>query len=229
MFSYKINNPNEYKFDSKDFAVIPFGHRCTSALACKLANLRQCSLPFDWTFPLFPNKIKTILENNFDNFIPNVHNNIFTNKYDITLKHFNSNPNKGIMEYIRRIKRFNNIIRSNKYLYFIYINEDYLYDANFRDDEFNDNIFNEMLDLESYLKENFVNLKFNILYFNFKKHDIPEDSNIINIILETTNLYEEEYKAPLSELRIFCGNILANLFNTQSNNDLIYTSDIFNN
>lgn len=229
MFSYEINNSNEYIINIKDFAVIPFGHRCTSALACKLANLRQCSLPFDWTIPLFPNKIKKVLESNFDNFIPNVHNNIFTNKYDITLKHFNSDINKGISEYIRRIQRFNNIIRSNKHLYFIYINEDYLYDTNYRDDEFNDNIFNEMLDLEKYLKENFVNMKFNILYFNFKKHDIPEDSNIINIILETTNVYELEKDSPFNEIRIFCGQILGNLFNTQADNEIIYTNDLFNN
>jgi hypothetical protein len=228
MFSYEISNLNNHIINNNDIAVIPFGHRCTSALACKVANLRVCSLPFDWTFPSFPSKIKKVLENNFDAFIPNVHHNIFKNKYDITLKHFNSDLDKGIIEYIRRIKRFNNIIRSNKKLYFIYINEDYLYDVNFREDEFNDNIFNEMLDLEKYLKENFINMKFNILYFNFKKHDIPEDSNIINIILETTNLYESEIDAPLNEIRFFCGEVLTKIFNTECEKEL-YNNDTFNN
>lgn len=42
MFSYKINNPNNFCIDVKgDYYAIPFGHRCTSALACKFAHMRK--------------------------------------------------------------------------------------------------------------------------------------------------------------------------------------------
>ena len=40
MFSYTINNPNNFVVDDSDFYMIPFGHRCTSAIACNFANMR---------------------------------------------------------------------------------------------------------------------------------------------------------------------------------------------
>ena len=183
MFSYTINNPNNFEIKTDNYYTIPFGYRCTSALACRYANIRKMSLPFDWTIPLTPNKIRKVLENNFEDFIPDVENGIFCNKYDIGLAHFNPDINTGIEEYKRRIDRFNTIINEkNKKFYFIFINYDYLNNINFRDDTYNDNIFNGMLDLEYFLKEKYNNIDYNILYFNFKHHNISENSNIINII-----------------------------------------------
>lgn len=151
-FSHSINNPNKIVInDINDYYVIPFGHRCTSAIVLQIANIRKFSLPFDWTIPLFPNKIKNILENDFRDFIPDVHNNIFENKYNISLAHFNININEGIREYIRRISRFKKIIKEDKRIYFLYVNEDYLYDNKYRETEFNNTIFKEMLNLELYL------------------------------------------------------------------------------
>jgi len=213
MFSYSINNPNNFVIKN-DYTVIPFGHRCSSALACKYANIRNFSLPFDWTIPLFPNKIQKVLENNFNDFIPDVHNGIFNNKYGFSLEHFNPNINNGVEEYKRRIDRFIDIINQPKKIYFVYINEDYLYDNGYREDEFNDNIFNEMLELENFIKDRYINIDYNILYFNFKHHNIPTNSNIINIVLHTTNLYDTYINAPYDDLRSYCGKILAELFNT---------------
>jgi hypothetical protein len=215
MFSHVINNPNNFVIKN-DYNVIPFGHRCSSALACKFANIRKFSLPFDWNIPLFPNKIVKVLENNFNDFIPDVHNGIFHNKYGIELAHFNPNINNGVDEYKRRIDRFIDIINQAKKIYFVYINEDYLYDNSYREDEFNDNIFNEMLELENFIKDRYINIDYNILYFNFKHHNIPTNSNIINIVLHTTNVYDTLDDAPNNDLRIYCGKILAELFNTNS-------------
>jgi hypothetical protein len=226
MFSSTINNPNNFVIKN-DYNIIPFGHRCSSALACKYANIRKVSLPFDWNYPAFPNKIKKVLENNFDDFIPDVYNGIFRNKYDFILAHFNSNINNGVEEYKRRINRFNDIINQPKKIYFVYINEDYLYDDNFRSDEFNNNIFNEMLELEIFIKNKYINIDYNILYFNFKHHNVPMNSNIINIVLHTTNLYNTYINAPFDELRIYCGKILTELFNTKL--ILECDSNIFNN
>ena len=226
MFSYVINNPNNFAI-KQDYVVIPFGHRCSSALACKYANIRNFSLPFDWTIPLFPNKIQKVLENNFDDFIPDVHNGIFHNKYGFSLEHFNPNINNGVEEYKRRIYRFIDIINQPKKIYFVYINEDYLYDNSYRQDEFNNNIFNEMLELEKFIKDKYINVEYNILYFNFKHHNIPTNSNIINIVLHTTNLYDTHDGAPYENLRNYCGKILAELFNT--NLILGYDNNVFNN
>jgi len=219
MFSHIIHNPNQFII-SNDYHIIPFGHRCTSALACKYANIRKCSLPFDWINPLFPKKIKRVLENNFDDFIPNdfipySYNGFFNKKYDFALTHFNPDINNGVEEYKRRIARFNTIINQPTKKYFIYINEDYIYDANYRNDEFNDTIFNDMLELECFIKEKYVNIDYNILYFNFKKHDIPTNSNIINIVLHTNMVYDKKDDAPFEILRHYCGKILADFFNTR--------------
>jgi hypothetical protein len=226
MFSYVINNPNNFVIKN-DYFIIPFGHRCTSALACKYANIRKCSLPFDWCFTLFPNKIQKVLENNFDDFIPNVHNGIFHNKYGFGLAHFNTDINKGIEEYKRRIDRFIDIINQPKKIYFVYIDEDYLGNKSYREDEFNDKIFNEMLELEKFIKCKYINIDYNILYFNFKHHNIPTNSNIINIVLHTTNLYDTSNDSPYRKLRNYCGKILAELFNT--NLTLGYNKNVFNN
>ena len=226
MFSYVINNPNNFIIDD-DYNVIPFGHRCSSALACKYANIRKFSLPFDWNIPLFPNKIQKVLENNFEDFIPDVYNGIFQNKYGFVLEHFNPNINNGVEEYKRRIDRFIDIMNQPRKKYFIYINEDYLYDNSYRQDELNDNIFNEMLELEKFIKDKYINIDYNILYFNFKHHNIPTNSNIINIVLHTTNLYDTPNNAPYEDLRNYCGKILAELFNTNCN--LGYDCNVFNN
>lgn len=229
MFSFYVNNPNNFTIQN-DYTVIPFGHRCTSAISCKYASIRKFSLPFDWTSPTLPKKIQNILENNFIDFIPDVYNGNFFNKYDVCLVHFNKNLQIGIDEYKRRIERFNNIIHLLNHKYFVYINEDYFYNSSCRQDDFNDNVFQEMLDLEIFLKNKYPNLNFNILYFNFKHHNIPNNSNIINIVLTSNKLYELENDAPVEEVeefRIFCGRILTEIFNT--NLTLGQEYDVYNN
>jgi hypothetical protein len=221
MYSHVIN-PNHFVIE-KDSFIIPFGIRCPSALVCKFASIRKCSLPFDWVMPLFPNIIQKILENNFENFIPDVHNSIFHNKYDITLTHFNQNIDAGIEEYTRRIERFNNIVNQSKHIYFIFINEDYLYDEKYREDNFNNTMFDEMLELEQFMKKKYTTMNYHILYFNFKHHTVPADSNIINIELHTTT-YGTNY---IEEFRLYCAQILAELFN--STLTLGYSEAIFHN
>lgn len=57
------------------------------------------------------------MENNFKDFIPDVHNNIFRNKYDLNFPHFNNNIGEGIKQYERRIERFKKIILEDKKMY----------------------------------------------------------------------------------------------------------------
>jgi hypothetical protein len=96
MFTHTIKNPNGIEITQKDYHVIPFGHRCCSGLICKYASVRHFSLPFDWNERLFPGKIKAILEKNFEDYIPDVDNGVFTNKYGVMFPHFNKkNIKKG--------------------------------------------------------------------------------------------------------------------------------------
>lgn len=216
--SFKINNPNNIIIDTKEnYYVIPFGHRCSSALAIKYASLRKFSLPFDWTIPLYPDKIKNILENNFEDFIPDVKNDIFENKYGVILSHFDDDILNGIKQYERRIERFNRIIKEKKKIYFIYTNEDYIYSKKYREKELNDKIFFDMLELEKFLKKKYLNINYTILYFNFFEYKIPKDSNIINIVLKTDKLYDTICYNCFNNYRLFCGKILSNVFKTKFN------------
>nr|QOI90609.1 hypothetical protein HWQ62_00478 [Pyramimonas orientalis virus] len=64
MFSSSI------QFDSfvhpSKYIVVPLGHRCSSALACKFAQLRKTSLPFDWVNYAFPKNVQMAIQNNMD-------------------------------------------------------------------------------------------------------------------------------------------------------------------
>ena len=228
MYKHKIHNPNNIIIKPKEiFCVIPFGHRCTSALVVKYASLRLFSLPFDWVDTLYPKKIQDILENDFKDFIPNVHNNKFVNKYNIKLCHFNRDCDKGIIEYIRRIKRFNKIIQKDKKIFFVYVNEDYIFSKKYRNNRFNNNVFTQMLNLEKFLKKKYQKINYTILYFNFFKHSIPKESNIINIVLFTNKIYDLYHEIPSEKFREYCGKILSKLFQTTFKSG--YNHNLFNN
>lgn len=229
--SFKINNPNNIIINTKEnYYVIPFGHRCSSALTIKYASLRKFSLPFDWTIPLYPNKIEKILENNFENFIPDVKNNIFENKYGVILSHFDDNILNGIKQYERRIERFNRIIKENKRIYFVYMNEDYIYSRKYREKELNDKIFFDMLELEKFLKKKYLNINYTILYFNFFEYKIPKDSNIINIVLKTDKVSDTICDNSFNNYRLYCAKLLSNVFKTNFNPKLNkkLLNDIYN-
>jgi hypothetical protein len=215
MFSYSINNPNNFVIQKTDYNVIPIGNKCATAIACNYANIRKMSLPFDWIVT-FPNQIQQILENNFHDFIPDVHNKVFSTKYKFVHIHFNPDVDTGIEECKRRIERFNVIINQPTKIYFFYIHEAWLYNDKHREDQFNNNIFNKMLALEVFLKQKYTHIDYNILYFNFKHHNIPTNSNIINIVLHTTNVYDNaKDDAKRRQFLRFCAQIITKLFDTK--------------
>ena len=201
----------------KNYTLIPLGNRCSSALAIQYASLRHMSLPFDWVLKLFPRRIKNVLENNFQDFIPDVHKNQFYNKYGFKLAHFNKNIDEGIEQYKRRIERLKKILQHENKIYFVYINEDYLYNKDYRDKKFNDDIFSQMVELELYLKKTYPKINYNILFFNFFENKIPKDSNIINIVLHTSKIYDEVLNSPFPQLRMYCAKILTIIFKTKLN------------
>jgi hypothetical protein len=235
MFSYTINNPNNFIIDSNNYHIVPIGFRCSTAIACKYANIRKFSLPFDWGIPWYPKTIHQIIESNFENFYdfkaPN-DRAIFNTKYGFGSGHFNKNINELVETMKKRVDRLNNIIiEQNKKIYFIHISEDYFYDEKHREDSFNDMILKQLLELEILLKTKYIHLNFNIIYINFRQETIPENSNIINIVLHSSKLYEKSQGAPFESLRKYCGKILSELFNSKYCDNPINYSDnnVYNN
>ena len=183
-----------------------------------LASLLICvNFLFLSTVLLLPSKIQKVLENDFKDFIPDVRNNIFVNNYDIKLEHFNPNINVGISEYERRIERFLRILNEKKKIYFVYFNEDYLYNPSFRKTEYINEIFSQMLKLDFFLREKYPHIDYNILYFNFIERTIPTNSNIINIVLSANYLFDNSNGLSHDTIRIYCGKVLSELFNTNVN------------
>lgn len=131
------------------------------------------------------------------------------------------NINEGIREYTRRISRFKKIIKEDKRIYFLYVNEDYLYDNKYRETEFNNTIFKEMLNLELYLDNKYPELNYNIIYIDFVEHKIPINSKIINIIIKSNCLYTRSDKLWIkayNEFRLYCGKLISNIFNSNLKN-----------
>jgi disulfide oxidoreductase YuzD len=224
MFSHRIDS-SFVLVDS--YTVIPFGSRCSSAIACNYAQVRKSSLPFDWTIPTFPSKIKNVLLNDFHEFIPtDISNNIensqcirqpsIKTKYGFSLMHFNQNIDIGIETYKKRIERLQEILETSDAKYYVYINEDYIHNINYRNKDFNEKLFTEMIDLEETLIEKYNNNNFKILYFDFVEHNKEKSSNIIQVILES-ELFLLESEAPINDFRKYCGKILSDMFNTDFN------------
>jgi len=230
MFNYKIINTNSVIISDASYSVIPFGHRCTSAIASRFANVRNVALPFDWTKYSFPRNIKKTLENNFVHFVPHVELGEFVNKYDIELAHFNPDVVEGINSYIRRVCAFAQIMDDHtQSKYFVYINEDFLYDPTYRNSQFIENMFNEMIELEAYLKQRYPAMNYGILYFDFIEHQIPKDSRIINIVLDTPQLYDTYVGSTDELLRFYSGWVLSKIFNTKLNPSGYDCNTLFNN
>ena len=226
LFSHDLINPNNLIIDKENSDFIPFGRRCTSAIACNEAKLRVFSLPFDWVAPLFPYKIHNVLKENFNDFFPDRTGRTrfgrrkLMNKYGIKFPHYPKNKTMGDQQLTRRIDRFNEIMVNSKKKYFIYIDEDYFYHEEFRTKEFNDTIFNDMLNLEVFLKNKYENLDYCILYFNFVDITIPQDSKIIQIKLHSHNHYncttealKKRIERVINRFRGYCGELLGELFN----------------
>jgi hypothetical protein len=128
--------------------------------------------------------------------------------------HFNENIDVGIETYKRRIERLKEILNTSDTKYYVYINEDYIYNINYRKKDFNEKLFTDMIELEKTLIEKYNNSNFKILYFDFVEHKKEKDSNIIQIILETEFLCLES-EAPVNDFRKYCGKILSDMFNTE--------------
>ena len=120
LFSHDLINPNNLIIDKENSDFIPFGRRCTSAIACNKAKLRVFSLPFDWVAPLFPYKIHNVLKENFNDFFPDRTGRTrfgrrkLMNKYGIKFPHYPKNKTMGDQQLTRRIDRFNEIMVNSK-------------------------------------------------------------------------------------------------------------------
>ena len=101
---------------------IPIGIDCDVAFMCKEFNMRNCAYPFDHIVTY--DGITKILENNFNNFIPEINentinNHVFDKNYNTKFIHDNFLLQEDKDKYKRRIDRFLEILNTNKKIVFI--------------------------------------------------------------------------------------------------------------
>ena len=214
---YTINNPMKISFLTGK-PVISIGIRCTSAIACRYAGIRKVAMPFDWTIPTTPSIVQAILEEDFKDFIPDVANEKFINRYGIRLAHFNPDRNAGIEAMKRRISRCRQLLNTySGRIYFVYTHEDYLYDPAHRATTYTTERYNEMIQLYNYMCDTFPRLDIVIIYIDFADHPRIPSANIVHVKMHVDRTCDNPLKPDPTlfvPFRKMCGDILCKLFGT---------------
>ena len=129
-----------------------------------------------------------------------------------------------IESFKRKITRFTKILNESKgYILLVYINEDYLYNEEYRETETQN--YNNLIMLSLYLKKTYPTLKFHILNISFKKRQNSNRENIINIyyksnvVINRNDWLENSSKRGYveSEFRDFCKNAILNFILKHNN------------
>jgi hypothetical protein len=180
--------------------------------------MRNFSLPFDWCEHVFPKKVINIFENNFENFIPDTFDILvrensggyyYKNKYDINICHIDIKKTEDIIAaYKRRVLRAIDILNGDKNVCFLYVNEGYLWNKDFRVEEVNKETFEELIELDNYIKIKYPNLNYKIIFIDFVKHEVPPESNIVSMVVKAPKLYDEHIDSVVNDFRLHCSKLL---------------------
>jgi hypothetical protein len=147
--------PNPYK----DHTIISLGIDCNVAQFTQSRNLREFSLPFDWT--ICYNGVYDILKNNFKNYTKNItlFNNKHINKYDVLFFHDNIKDQNTINKYNRRIERFSQVLQTKEKILFIKTSHKHWHHD---DDKYTDD-YKDAMKTINLIKERYPKLNFVIL------------------------------------------------------------------
>jgi len=159
-YTYKINNLDKKILKKQCDIIIPFGVRCSNAIGLKNIEWREYALPFDYIAVKNPIKILDCFKDNFKNFtkkgeIKNL------NYYGIPMSHFPNFFDKEKEKLEKRIVRFMKILNSDKYVIFMYSNEDFFYKEDNRKNS--DLFYNYLIEIKDYIKNRFPKLNFLII------------------------------------------------------------------
>jgi hypothetical protein len=188
---YFISKTNICIDDTYDI-IIPFGLRCSNALALVKLEYRKYSLPFDY---IHINNIKNLFEcltDDFKNFLVKNPNDNTLNLYNMQLGiehlflNFYDIKNENYLLLNKRIKRFYEILNSNKKICFIFSNEDYFYSESFRN---NNQDFEYLIKIQNLLKTRYPNLHFNIININGVEKTNYENIKSIHVKLNNNKQF----------------------------------------
>jgi len=181
--------------------ICSLGIRCIPSQVMVQLNIKEESLPFDWT-QSNPQIILDCLKNNFKDYndfeyskitelydlhiryskLTQLHPDLekseyngFINKYGMVFTHYTHYKKDAFQDMCkRRCERFMNILKSNKRILFVY-----MADTNLERIQEQEKQYNYLLDLEKYFIKEYPLLQFKILCIqNIKREDTD---NILNL------------------------------------------------
>jgi len=174
--------------------ILSIGHRCTSQIA--INNLKSFygeTTPFSWVNNFNSKNIVDIIKNNFEDYLekecksPNYFllENLSIKNNEYGFGHYNLKDVKIVESFNRKIKRFKYYLNNTKNnILFVYINEDYIYNEDYRRDyKLN---YKNLQELDNHLRLKYPNLKYNLLNISFE--EIENYGNIINYYYKPSKL-----------------------------------------
>lgn len=139
--------------------------------------MRTEAYPFDYCNSFNLSNVLFAIQNYFGSFVPDSGR---LNRYGICIKHLDDLTNDELKVYFRnRIERFINILKTTNRILFVYVNEDYLYDKQYRDNS--DQMYGDAEAFCHYLQNVYPDLNFQILYFDSVYR--PSTQTIINVFI----------------------------------------------
>tara|TARA_Y100000992_G_scaffold297865_1_gene262093 strand:- start:320 stop:982 length:663 start_codon:yes stop_codon:yes gene_type:complete len=174
--------------------VLSIGHRCTSQIAIQYLSksIKQYgeTSPFSWVNNFNSKNILLTIKSKFNDYLENEISGEYHKKDSLPtcnkhgFGHYNMKDKSTIHSFNRKIQRFMNILEgTNGTVLFVYMNEDYLYNEEYRQME-NKNYL-VLIELCDYLRNTYPKLKFHILNVVFQERE--NTSHIINI--KYNNIY----------------------------------------
>lgn len=177
--------------------------------------------PFSWVNCYSCKNILDILENKFEHFLENQlpKGKVNDNTKDIykineySFAHYNMCLSETIKSFERKIQRFLSYINDDtSNILFVYINEDYIFNEDYRD--YDDENYEYLKKINDYLSLNYPKLKFTIFNIVFKKRE--NYKNIDNIFYIPKKFKYVNLKSKTKVYPTFrkeCQNILKNYIN----------------
>jgi len=172
------------KFDE----IVSLGHRCTSQIAINyVSNNSNCigeTSPFSWVNNFNANNIHQVIETNFTTYLSNIEKEPYHLDINLPLKsshgfgHYDLSDKRVQESFERKIHRFMNTLNNdNRNILFVYINEDFLYNEDYR--LYDDRIYEDLKILHDFIENRYPKLKFKLFNIAFNEKD--NYKNITNV------------------------------------------------
>lgn len=167
--------------------ILSIGHRCTPHIVIQQLFGKSETTPFSWVNTFNAKNVLNCFQNNFENFTENKYSLDYfrtVDKHHLSTEFsFHNYPieNEMLVEsFKRKIKRLEQYLNSDMKILFIYANDDYIANENYRD--ITEENYNYLKELNDHITKKYPQLDFTIM--NITAVPLENYGNIINKFIE---------------------------------------------